>query len=334
MNKLKAVVIGAGVMGQNHLRAYREMSNVELVGFVDPAADLATVSHRFGVPGWRDLDAMLDAVQPDIATVAVPTALHSETALYLMEHRVHVLIEKPIAQHDDEAIALIDAADRANLVLAIGHIERHNPAIAALKERIDAGVLGRLFEIRADRVGPFPARINDVGVILDLATHDLDVMCYLAGGAPTRVFAETQQHLHSSREDMVTALVRFPTGVTGTLHVNWLSPAKTRRVRVTGEGGMIEVDYITQDLTFFENGDSETDGYGSLQLLRGVSEGRVIREKILKREPLRLELEDFVNAVLTGKPPRVTGRDGLLAVRVARALVESGERNTVVAFQP
>jgi len=147
-----------------------------------------------------------------------------------------------------------------------------------------------------------------------------------------RVFAETQQNVHSTREDMISGMLRFQNGIAGILHVNWLTPAKNRKLSATCEGGMIEVDYITQDLTYYENGEL-VDDFGALQILRGVSEGRIIREKIVKREPLRLELEDFIGAVRGEHPPRVTGEAGLLALRIAHALVESGKSHQVVEIE-
>ncbi len=331
--KLRAGVIGVGVMGQHHVRAYREIPDIEMVGFVDTDETLsAAIRQRHNVRGWQDVNEFLDHERPDLVTIAVPTVLHGDVARAAIERGIHVLIEKPIAETEAEGRALIDLAQAHNVVLAVGHIERHNPAITALKQRLSSGAMGRIFELRAERVGPFPPRIRDVGVVLDLATHDIDIICYLADEAPVRVFAETQQNVHSTREDMISGMLRFQNGIAGILHVNWLTPAKNRKLSATCEGGMIEVDYITQDLTYYENGEL-VDDFGALQILRGVSEGRIIREKIVKREPLRLELEDFIGAVRGEHPPRVTGEAGLLALRIAHALVESGKSHQVVEIE-
>ncbi len=328
---LRAAVIGTGMMGQHHVRVYREITGIELVGFADASeASRASIEQRHHVQGYADYLALLDQAKPDLVTIAVPTALHLEVAREAINRGVHVLVEKPIAETEADGQTLIDLARQHNTVLAVGHIERHNPAVQALKGRLDAGSLGPIFEIRAERVGPFPARIRDVGVILDLATHDIDVIRHLAGGPLRRVFAETQQNVHSTREDMVSGLLRFASGITGILQVNWLTPTKSRRLTVTGAAGMYEVDYITQDLTFYENGQLP-NGYGGLQLLRGVSEGRVIRDKVDKKEPLRLELEDFVRAVREGTPPLVRGEDSLAAVHIAHLLVRSGQEHQVFA---
>lgn len=327
---LRAAVIGVGVMGQHHVRVYREIPDIELVGFADADETMRTnIERRFHVQGYADYRELLDTARPDLVTIAVPTVLHHEVACEALRRGIHVLVEKPIAETEAEALEMIALARQHGVTLAIGHIERHNPAIKALKQQLDAGKLGMIFEMHAQRVGPFPPRIRDVGVVLDLATHDIDVIRHLANSQVQRVFAETQQNIHSSREDTLSGLLRFENGVTGLLQVNWLTPAKSRRLVVTGAGGMFEVDYITQDLTFYENSDGG-DSFQSLQLLRGVSEGRIIRDRIAKREPLRLELEDFIDAVRHTRPPLVTGDDSLIALKIASALVQAGQTHQVI----
>lgn len=327
---LRAAVIGVGVMGQHHVRVYSEMPGVELVGFADAdAVNRASIEQRHHVNGYADYRELLDQTKPDIVTVAVPTVWHREVAEEALRRDIHVLVEKPIAELEADAHALIELAKQRNRVLAVGHIERHNPAIKLLKTLIDEGRLGPIYEMHAERMGPFPARIRDVGVIYDLATHDIDILCYLAGSQVTRVYAETQQNIHSTREDMLSGLVRFENGITGVLQINWLTPAKVRRLTVRGGGGMAQVDYITQDLTFFENGQL-LDGFQSLQIIRGISEGRMIREKVDKREPLRAELDDFVQAVREQRRPLVTGEDSLKALRIAAALIQAGQEHRMV----
>ena len=322
---LRTAVIGVGAMGQHHVRVYGEIAGVELVGFADADETMrANIQQRHHVMGYADYHDLFDQAKPDLVTVAVPTVLHREVAAEAIRRGIHVLVEKPIAETERDGQALIDLAKEHQVTLAVGHIERHNPAVQALKAELESGHLGRIFEMHAQRVGPFPSRIRDVGVVLDLATHDIDVISHLADSPATRVFAETQQNIHSTREDTLSGLMRFANGITGVLQVNWLTPTKSRRLTVLGAGGMFEVDYITQDLTFYENGQT-LGGFQNLQLLRGVSEGRIIREKVDKREPLRAELEDFVGAVRDQRKPRVTGEDSLNALRIASALVKSGQ---------
>ena len=327
---LRAAVIGVGAMGQHHVRAYREITSVELVGVADADETTgASIERRYPVKSFADYRELFDRAKPDLVTVAVPTVLHLEVASEAIRRGIHVLVEKPIAATERDGQTLIDLATQHRVTLAVGHIERHNPAVQALKVELDAGRLGPIFEMHAQRVGPFPSRIRDVGVVLDLATHDIDVISHLANSPIIRVFAETQQNIHSTREDTLSGLMRFANGITGVLQVNWLTPTKSRRLTVLGAGGMFEVDYITQDLTFYENGQT-LGAFPNLQLLRGVSDGRIIREKIDKREPLRAELEDFIGAIRDRREPRVSGLDSLKALRIASALVQSAQTGQAV----
>ena len=193
-----------------------------------------------------------------------------------------------------------------------------------------AGELGRVFQIDARWQGPFPARVQDVGVVIDLAVHDLDVMRYVTGAEIDRVFAETERQIHSSHEDLLTGLVRLSDGTVGTLMVNWLTPTKIRQLDVIGEKGMFRVDYLTQDLYFYENGAAPA-GDWPFRDLRGVSEGRMIRFVVAKQEPLRAEIEGFLAAVRGEAPVPVTGEDGLRALHLAQSVVLSGLENRPVA---
>jgi UDP-N-acetylglucosamine 3-dehydrogenase len=208
--------------------------------------------------------------------------------------------------------------------LGVGHIERFNPAIIALKDHLEDGELGRIFQISVQRISGFPPRVRDVGVVLDLATHDLDVMRHLTGSEVIRVSAEISEELDRPREDILCGTLRFDSGVIGLLNVNWLSPTKIRELTVTGEGGMFVVNYLTQDLYFYEN--SYIDGnWESLQVFRGVAEGRMIRFPLCRREPLMMELESFVHCVIDDEPFPVSGEDGLRALMLAQHLVQAGQ---------
>jgi UDP-N-acetylglucosamine 3-dehydrogenase len=161
-----------------------------------------------------------------------------------------------------------------------------------------------------------------VGVILDLATHDLDIMPYLVGERVERVYAEADYLLSPGYEDSISAFLRFPSGTLGTLDVNWVTPCKVRELSVTGECGMITVDYLSQDLFIYQN-DSGTTDWERLMLFTGVSEGDMLRPAIAKREPLRVELESFISAVMDGCPPSITGEEALDVLRLASAVTES-----------
>ncbi|HET8908455.1 MAG TPA: Gfo/Idh/MocA family oxidoreductase, partial [Ktedonobacterales bacterium] len=243
---------------------------------------------------------------------------------------IHVLIEKPIAATIDDALALVDLARIRGTVLAVGHVERFNPAIIELKQRMDAGELGRIFSLHARRLGPFPPHIRDAGVILDLATHELDVMRYLTGAEVTHVFAETQQRIHQSHEDLLLGVLRFSDDSIGVLDVNWLTPAKIRELSVTGERGMYQANYLTQDLYYLKN-DYTATNWETLRSIAGVSEGTMTRLKVQKAEPLLMEYRNFLAAVRGEEQVQVTGEDGLAALRLAFQLVEAASAQEVVA---
>ncbi len=329
---LKAAVIGVGSMGRHHARVYTQISQTTLVGVAD--ADAATaerIATQYSVPAYTNYEALLTEEKPDIVTVAVPTRYHHDVATHAMEAGADLLIEKPIAATVAEGQALIDRAQALGRNLMVGHIVRFSPVIQALKQRIAQEDLGKIFQVTCRRVGPFPARIRDVGVVVDLAPHDLDVMRFITGAEPVRVFAEIEQQIHTDHEDLVSALIRFDNGITGMLDINWLTPRKVRDVTVLGENGMFLANDLTQDLFFYENADATELEWNHLSILRGVSEGKMIRYPIQRYEPLRAELEAFADAVLAGEPMPVTGKDGLAALQLALSLVKSGNEGKIIS---
>lgn len=328
---IKAAVIGVGAMGKNHARVYDELPDVELVAVTDTHLDTArAVGERAGVSYYSNYLAMLDAMQPQVVSIAVPTALHAQVAIAAMEAGAHVLIEKPIAGSLEDGHQLIQRAEELNCKLMVGHIVRFNPAIQALKQKLQEQSLGRIFQIICRRVGPFPSRIRDVGVVIDLAPHDLDLMRYLTGSNPTRLFAETEQRIHTDHEDLLSALLRFPDGITGVLEINWLTPTKLREVLVLGERGLFRVDDLTQDLYFYENAVADQVSWPALQNLKGVSEGSMIRFALPRYEPLKAELQAFLKSVREDVPVPVSGEDGLIALELALALVTSGQTHRII----
>ncbi|MDY0019408.1 MAG: Gfo/Idh/MocA family oxidoreductase [Anaerolineae bacterium] len=331
MSTLKAAVIGVGSMGRHHARVYSELGQTTLVGIADAVEETGKrVASLYNVPAYTDYHEMLEREKPDIVTVAVPTGLHAAVAQEVMEAGAHVLVEKPIAASVAEGEALIRCAEACNRHFMVGHIVRFNPATQALKAHLEAGELGRIFQIVCRRVGPFPTRIQDVGVVIDLSPHDLDVMRFVTGDEPISVFAETEKRLHTAHEDLVMALLRFRGGIAGMLEINWLTPVKVREMTVLGERGMFRVDDLNQDLYFHENAQANGEGWNTLSVMKGVSEGRMIRYPLQRYEPLKAELEAFATAVVNDQPVPVSGEDGLAALRLALALVHSGETGQIV----
>ena len=328
---LKVAVIGVGSMGRNHARVYSELPEAELLAVADADRQVADkVASQFGVKAYADYGQMLEVECPQAISIAVPTALHEEAATAALKAGAHVLVEKPIAAMLEEGQRLIELAKRISRQLMVGHIVRFNPAMQALKQKLEDGELGRIFQIFCRRAGPFPARIRDVGVVIDLAPHDVDVMRFLTGLDPIRVFAETERRIHTEYEDLLWGMLRFPDSVVGSLEINWLTPTKIREVLVLGERGLFRVDDLTQDLYFYENAQAYGNMWPALQTLKGVSEGSMIRYALQRYEPLKAELQAFLKAIQDGASVPVSGEDGLAALRLALTLVESSERHRVI----
>jgi UDP-N-acetylglucosamine 3-dehydrogenase len=325
-------VIGLGMIGRHHARLLQNSPRVDFAGAVDPAGD------RFGVvvdPGklFADIAGLLRAGAPDFAIVAVPTEEHLTAVRALADEGVHVLIEKPLAATAAEARAIIEACNAAGVHGAVGHVERFNPALLALRQKAHIeGQLGQIFLIATERIGPFPDRIRDVGVIKDLATHDLDLVHWLGGAPVERVTAETQHRMGREHEDIVMATGRLENAISFNCIVDWLSPTKVRRTRVLGELGMLVADTLTADLSFYKNG-SITSDWTATQALKGVTEGDMTRYALSRREPLLVELETFCDLV-AGDPDAavVTLAQGLETVVVAEAALASSQAGSTVTL--
>jgi UDP-N-acetylglucosamine 3-dehydrogenase len=331
---MRAAVVGLGMMGRNHVRVWDEsVTGVELVAVADPdgeAVRRATTGRR--ARGYRDPDRMFAEEELDLVSIVAPTSLHLPVTLAALRAGANVLVEKPIAATRDAATAMIDAAAEAGRMLTVGHIERFNPAIRELRRRLADGELGRIFQISATRLGPFPNRIRDVGVVVDLAPHDLDVMRYLVGAEPVRIYAETERRIHTEHEDLFNGIMKFSNGVIGVLNINWLTPTKRRVLTVTGERGMYVADYIAQDLVFYAN--PEADGAwvnaGAGTSVTSVAEGEMTRRSIRRQEPLAVELREFARAVRDGGAPPVDPHDAMVALLLARKMVESALSGQVI----
>jgi UDP-N-acetylglucosamine 3-dehydrogenase len=324
--RLRAGLIGLGAMGRNHARVLSELDGVELVGIVEPG-DAATRATR-GAPVLRTVEDLLD-LGVDYAVIASPTGLHEEIGLRLAEAGICALIEKPLADSAEAARRLVDAFESRGLVAGVGHIERFNPALQSMRSRLEAGELGEIFQVVTRRQGPFPHRIADVGVVKDLATHDIDLTSWVTGQEYTSVSARTVSRSGRPHEDMVAVVGRLTDGSMVNHLVNWLSPLKERTTVVTGDLGCFVADTLTADLTFYANGARDTE-WEALRAFRGVSEGDMVRYAIPKREPLLVEHERFRDAVLGEPADIVTLRKGLRTVEVSEAVLESAERGVTV----
>ena len=329
--KLRAGLVGLGMMGRHHARVLGSLDGVELVAVCDPMGDAHNVAG--GRPVFTKVSELI-AAGIDYAMVAAPTAFHEELALELAAAGIHALIEKPLAVDTPAAKRIQEAFAAKGLVGAVGHIERYNPALQQLRARLDKGELGAVYQIATRRQGPFPARIADVGVIKDLATHDIDSTAWVARSKYVSVSAQTAHKSGRPHEDMVAAVGKLENGIITNHLVNWLTPFKERLTIVTGERGALVADTLTADLTFYANASVDTE-WDSVAAFRGVSEGDVIRYAFSKPEPLRTEHEAFRDAVL-GLPGAVdrivTMEQGLATVAVASAMIDSSKNGNVVSL--
>jgi UDP-N-acetylglucosamine 3-dehydrogenase len=329
--QLRAGLIGLGAMGRNHARVLHALDDVQLVAVADP------VAHQSALPaGVRLVETVEQLIELgiDYAVVACPTVHHEPIGMALAEAGVHALIEKPLADTAEAAGRLADAFERRGLVAGVGHIERFNPAIASLRERLQAGELGEILQVVTRRQGPFPGRIADVGVVKDLATHDIDLTGFVTGQPYASVAAQTVSRSGRPHEDMVTAIATLGNGIIANHSVNWLSPFKERATVVTGDRGCFIADTLTADLTFYANG-VEDNEWEALSNFRGVSEGDMIRYAIRKREPLVVEHTHFRDAVLGKSADIVDLRMGAATVAVSESILRSAQTGeTVVLDRP
>lgn len=326
MANLRAGLVGLGMMGRHHARVMRSIDGVDLVGVADPGGD------PHGVAGGLDvLSSVEDLIKVgvDYVMVAVPTAFHEDAALALAAAGVHAMVEKPLAPEPAAAERVAAAFRDAGLVGAVGHIERYNPALQQLRARLAAGDLGDIFQVATRRQGPFPARIADVGVVKDLATHDIDLTAWVTQSTYVSIAAATTHRSGREHEDLVAATGRLANGAVANHLVNWLSPMKERLSVVTGDRGAFIADTLTADLTFHANGTVATT-WEAVQGFRGVTEGDVTRFAFAKPEPLKAEHEAFRDAVLGKDADIVTMDQGLATVRVAAAVLESARTGTMV----
>lgn len=327
---LRAGLIGLGAMGRHHARVLASLDGVELVGVVEPAGDKHGLAQ--GAPVFSSVAELIDA-GVHYAAVACPTALHEDVGLELADAGVCALIEKPLAHTVEAATRLVEAFEGRGLVAGVGHIERYNPALQSLRTRLEAGELGEVFQVVTRRQGPFPHRIADVGVVKDLATHDIDLTGWVTGEQYLSISARTVSRSGRPHEDMVAAVGQLTDGTMVNHLVNWLSPFKDRTTIVTGDRGCFVADTLTADLTFYANGVQTTE-WEAIRAFRGVAEGDMIRYALAKREPLLVEHERFRDAVLGLPGDIVTLRQGLRTVEVSAAVLESATTGTTVSLRP
>jgi predicted dehydrogenase len=287
-------------MGRNHARIYSLLPTATLTAIYDEDQSRAeAVAAEFGGTPVDSLEKFASLV--DLASVAVPTIAHRDIGCRLLESGVHVLIEKPIAAGIADAQALVDTARRCNKLLAVGHVERFNPALRQLEEKLTSPRF-----IEAHRLSPFPNRSMDIGVILDLMIHDLEIILHLVKSPVVAIDAVGVSVL-TSTEDIANARLRFENGCIANVTASRISPERMRKIRVFQGDCYVSLDYMQQEGSMY------------VKDAAGISKVEV---EIDKGEPLLMELESFVNAVSRGETPQVTGQQGMAALELALKVTE------------
>lgn len=308
MKPMKVAVIGVGIMGSHHARVYRQLPAVDLIGLaeIDPM-NAKRAADEFGLSPHDDYRKMLESLRPQIVSVAVPASLHEEIVIASLEAGADVIVEKPIAVTPAEAARMIACAHRLGRQLMVGHIERFNPIIQILKNEVDSQQLGQVYQMVCRRSSPFPERVRDVGVVLDTAVHDLDIISFVSGQAPVSVFAETNHYLRQEHEDTLFGILHYKNTFRGILDINWLSAHKTREIFAYTEDGVLHADIAAQTLA-----------------LHG-KDGRLSMRPVPLQNPLKSELQYFLHSVQKGIPVlEGSTHDAFSALCVAQALLESG----------
>ena len=312
MKKLGVAVIGTGFWGRNQARIYKELEQTELLAVCDVIAERANaVAKQFSAKPYINLGRMLK--RRDIQAVSVctwSTSLAKE-ALKALKAGKHVLVEKPMATNANQAKKLLETANKQDLHLTVGFLMRFIPGVQHIKKAIKDKEIGNLVCATAKRVSQWPERIGDIGVVKDLAIHDIDITRHVFDEDPIAVYAKIGRMKRRKYEDYAQIMLTFEGGKSAFIESNWLTPYKTRILVVTGSQAIMKLDYITQQVTV-ENA-KET-----------------VQPRIAWQEPLKLELQHFVNCVLRKEKPLITGEDGLQALRIAEAAMKSSATGKVI----
>jgi len=312
VKKLRVAVIGAGFWGRNHLRVLKDLPEADLVAVCDVNRErVDSASRRYGIRSYVNSDDLYRKEDVDAVTICVWSAeLYSESIKALNAGK-HIFVEKPMASQSKEAEEILETAKSQNLYLTVGFIERFNPAVRRLKKAIDDGKIGEPVSATGKRVSKWPERLGDIGVVKDTAIHDIDLMRFIFNEDPITVYARAGRLRHRRFEDYVQVMLTFPDGKSAFLEANWLTPYKVRQLIVTGSEAIITVDYITQEIKI-------------------DTSNQTLIPRYRWEEPLKMELKHFVDSVLNNDSFLVTGMDGVKALKIAEAILESAEKNKLL----
>lgn len=326
MKSLRAALVGFGSMGKNHARILNNLDGVKLVGICDPVVNEDV---NFDRQYFHEEISQVMSLDLDYCVISTPTTTHYKIAQEFLKNGVPVLIEKPVTENHALSLELLNLSELTKRIVGVGHIERFNSALIELKKRIDSNQIGEIYQISTRRMGPFPSRISDVGVIKDLATHDLDLTAWLFGSDYDRIFAEAMRLGKNPHEDLVSVTGKLSNGVIVNHLVNWISPTKERSVVVTGEKGSFYANTLTGELTLFSAG---TVGVTRPELAHfvGTEQGEVHTYAFEKPEPLLVEHIAFRDAIQGKDSNYATLASAVKTMAVAEAvLVSSRDSKTV-----
>ena len=315
---MRVGVIGVGSMGQNHARILSELKVLASVTDIVPEAAKA-VGDRYSVAHFLSYQEMLKS-DVDAVVIVTPTSTHSKISMDSLRAGKHVLLEKPMSGSSATLSEITDLARKERLVLAGGFVERHNPVVAFAKQSLSAGEFGELITAATRRVSSMPSRIRDVGVVMDLGVHDIDVVQYVVGSDAKSVYMLGGKGKEMKYEDHANILIDFEGGTTGFVEVNWLTPMKVRKLALTCSKNFVEVDYTDQSALVCS---STFKPFESGNLFNVPLELDLRKIAIKKEEPLKRELKDFLAAVDSGKDPLVTGDSALKTLKIAEAALKS-----------
>lgn len=312
---MRAAVIGLGSMGANHARIYSNLENVELVACSDVLKKAEENSKKFSANFYTDYKKMLSKEKPEIVSVCVPTTFHKKVSVDCIARGINTLIEKPIADSEKNARTIIQASKKSKIKLMVGHVERFNPVIKVVKHYLSANG-SKIFSINIQRVGPIPPRIKDVGVVLDLGTHDIDISTFLTNQKVRQVYCTTNSYTTPSKhEDSAHITLELANRISVSITTNWLTPYKQRKIEVITDRSVIQGDLQSQELTEFTR---KGNSYSNKSL------------HVIKGEPLFFEIAAFVDSVKNNKAPPVTGEDGLYALKIAQLCLKSAKEKRVI----
>ena len=313
---MKACVIGIGNMGRHHARIYAENHQTKLKGICDYNEETGKhYAGKFGTRFYKNHIEMLDKEDPDLISLATPTSTHNSIGKDVLKRGIHLLVEKPIADTHQNAAELIEIAENNNLILLVGHIERYNPGVAAIKETINDGFFQRISAIQFQRVGVVPPQIKDTNVVIDLAIHDIDLSNYLIGSTPDNVSAHLNNTHLTNRFDSCDILMSYK-NTSSYIQSNWITPVKIRNLTITGEKGYAKLNLINQKIELYESiVETEFDDYGDYIIKFNEPTFSTIQAS--EQEPLAMEIENFIKTIKNEEKLRIEPKEALEALSIA-----------------